>query len=110
MPGLENAGEVVVAVEEPVAVDLNEPGSTTGATGHTAGDGDHGATSMLPGGADRTLAGLPGLSIERRAGRVAMGVERLIGRLIIGPTSATNQVGQDTLAIRGNDGHAKVMM
>ena len=52
MTGLENAGEVVMAVEVPVAVDLNKPGATTGATGHTAGDGDHGATPMPPGGAD----------------------------------------------------------
>ena len=110
MPGLETAGEVVMAVEVQAVADPNEPGSAAGATGHTAGDGDHGATPMLPGGAFRTLAGLPGLSIERIAGRIAMGVERLIGRLIIGPADTTNQVSQDTLAIRGNDGHAKVMM
>src|SRR5579864_8744039 len=76
MPGLETADEVVMAVEVPVAADLNEPGATAGATGHIAGDGDHRATPMLPGGADGTLAGLPGLAIERIPGGVDIGVER----------------------------------
>jgi len=110
MPGLETADEVVMAVEVQVAADLNEPGATAGATGHVAGDGDHHATPMLPGGADGTLAGLPGLAIERIPGGVAIGVERLIDRLIIGPTGTTDQVGQGTLAIGSNDGHTKVMM
>src|SRR6266566_1822997 len=60
MPGLETADEVVMAVEIPVATDLNEPGATTGATGHPAADGHHGATPMLPTGAHHPLAGLPG--------------------------------------------------
>ena len=110
MPVLEAAGEVVMAVEVPVATDLNEPGATAGAAGHIAGDGNHGATPMLPAGAQGTLAGLPGLAIERRSGGVAIGVESLIGRLIIGPPDATNQVGQDALVIGSNDGHAKVMV
>ncbi len=110
VPGLEKAGEVVMAIEVPVAADLNEPGATAGATGHIASDGDHRATSMLPTGARGTLAGLPGLAIERIAGRVAIGVERLIDRLIIGPTGTTDQLGQETLVIGSNDGHAKVMM
>src|SRR5260370_90590 len=60
MPVPEAAGEVVMAVEVPVATDLNEPGATAGAAGHIAGDGDHRATPMLPAGAQGTLAGLPG--------------------------------------------------
>ena len=110
MLGLDTTDEVVMAVEVPVAADLNEPGATAGATGHIAGDGDHRAASMLPGGADGTLAGLSGLTIERIPGGVAIGVEELIDRLIIGPTGTTDLVGQDTLAIGSNDGHAKVMM
>ena len=65
---------------------------------------------MLPGGAGRTLTGLPGLSIERIRGGVAIGVERLIDRLIVCPTGTTDEVGQVTLAIGSDDGHAKVMM
>src|SRR5258707_3591652 len=110
MPVLEVAGKVVMAVEVPVATDLNEPGATAGAAGHIAGDGDHRATPMLPAGAQGTLAGLPGLAIERRRGGVALRVESLIGRLIIGPTGATHQVGQGALVIGSNDGHAKVMV
>src|SRR6266481_7362497 len=60
MPVPEAAGEVVMAVEVPVAADLNEPGATAGATGHIAGDGDHRATPMLPAFAF-AFAGLPGL-------------------------------------------------
>src|SRR5258708_14309722 len=78
MPVLEVAGKVVMAVEVPVATDLNEPGATAGAAGHIAGDGDHRATPMLPAGAQGTLAGLPGLAIERRRGGGALGVEMLI--------------------------------
>ena len=111
VPGLETAGEVVMAVEVPVAVRiLNEPGATAGATGHSAGDRDHRATPMLPDFAEGTLAGLSALAIEGIPGGVAIGVEGLIDRLIIGPTSAADQVGQVTLAIGRNDGHAKVMM
>ena len=110
MPGLETAGEVVMAVEVPVAADLNEPGATAGATGHTAGNGDYIPAPMLPDGAEGTLAGLSGLTIVRIPGWVAMGVEELIDRLIIRPTGTPNQVGQVTLAIGSNDEHAKVMM
>ena len=110
MPGLDTAGEVIMAVEVPVAIDLNEPGSTAGATGHIARDGDHGASRMLPAFAGGTLAGLPGLAIERIRGGVAIGVEGLIDRLIICPTGATDQVGQDTLVVGRDDGHAKIMM
>src|SRR5260370_28937406 len=77
MPVLEAAGKVVMAVEVPVAADLNEPGAAAGATGHIAGDGDHRATPMLPAGAQRTLAGLPGLHIERRSGAVGTRVALL---------------------------------
>ena len=52
MPGLYIAGEVVMAIEVPVVVDLTVSGATAGATGHTARDGNHGSTSMLPVGAD----------------------------------------------------------
>ena len=110
VPGLDTAGEVVMAIEVPVAAELNEPGSAAGATGHIAGDGNHGASSMLPAFAGGTLAGLPGLAIEGIPGGVAIGVEGLIDRLIIRPTGAADYVGQDTLAIGRNDGHAKVMM
>src|SRR5437588_596753 len=110
VPGPHTADEVVMAVEVPVAADLNEPGTTAGATGHIAGDRDHSAPPMLPDRAGGTLAGLSSLTIEGSPGGVAIGVEGLIDRLIIGPTSAANQVGQDTLAIGRNDGHAKVMM
>jgi hypothetical protein len=110
VPGLETADEVVMAVEVPVAVVLNEPGATAGATSHIAGDGDHRATAMLPACAKRTLTGLPGLAIEGMPGGVAISIEGLINSLIIGPTGAANYVGQDTLAIGRNDGHAKVMM
>ena len=110
MPRLETAGEVVMAVEVPAAADLNEPGATTGATSHIAGDRDHITASMLPDGAEAALAGLPGLAIERICSGIAIGVEELIGGLIISPTGTADQVGQDTLAIGGNDGHAKVMM
>src|SRR5205807_6357695 len=71
VPKPETAGEVVMAVEVPVAADLNEPGATAGATGHIAGDGDHRAAPVLPFGAGRRLAGLPGLAIERIRGGVA---------------------------------------
>src|SRR5260370_22747617 len=110
MPALDTAGEVVMTVKVPVAVELNEPGSPAGATGHIARDGDHGASPMLPAFAGGTLAGLPGLAIEWIGGGVAIGVEGLIDRLIIRPTGAADYVGQDTLAIGRNDGHAKVMM
>ena len=93
IPRLKNADEIVVSIKVQVAVDLNEPGSTAGAAGHATGDGDHIPASMLPGGADQTLAGLSGLAIERRGGGIAIGVEGLIGRLIICPTSATNHIG-----------------
>ena len=110
VPGLQTAGKVVMAVEVQVAAALSEPGTTAGATGHTAGDGDHTAPSMLPDGAGGTLAGLPGLAIEGIPGGVAISVERLADRLIICPTGASDQVGQVPLAIGRNDGHAKVMM
>ncbi len=110
MPGLETAGEVVMAVEIPVAADLNEPGATAGASSHIAGDGDYGASPMLPDFAGGPFAGLSGLTIEGMPGGVAIGVEGLIDRLIICPPGAADQVGQDTLAIGRNDCHAKVMM
>ncbi len=110
MSRLDTAGEVVMSVEVPVAIALNEPGATAGATSHTAGDGNYITAPMLPGGADQTLAGLSGLTIKRRPGRVARSVEGLLDRLIVCPTGTTNQVGQDALAIGSNDGHAKVMM
>src|SRR5215469_10800961 len=106
----EAAGEVVMAIEVPVAADLNEPGATTGATCHIAGDGDHGAAPMLPAGAQGRRAGLPGLAIERIPGGVAIGIEGLIDRLIIGPTGGADQVSQGTLAIGSNDGHAEVVV
>ncbi len=99
MPRLETADEVVMAVEVQVAVDLNKPGATAGATGHAATDGDHIPASMLPGGANRTLAGLSGLAIERSGSRITIGVEGLLGRLIIGPTNTSNHIGQETLII-----------
>src|SRR5258708_32939572 len=99
-----------MAVEVQVAADLNEPGATARATGHIAGDGDHITAPMLPESAERTLAGLSGIAIERIPSGIATGIERLIDRLIISPTGATDQVGQDTLAIGSNDTHAKVMM
>lgn len=110
MPRLHTTGEVVMTIEVPIAAELNEPGSTAGATGHIARNGDHGASPMLPAFAGGTLAGLSGLAIEWIRGGVAIGVEGLIGRLIIRPTGAADYVGQDTLAIGRNDGHAKVMM
>ena len=110
VPRLHTTGEVVMTIEVPIAAELNEPGSTAGATGHIARDGDHGASPMLPAFAGGPLAGLPGLAIEWIRGGVAIGVEGLIGRLIIRPTGAADYVGQDTLAIGRNDGHAKVMM
>src|SRR5216683_4520885 len=110
MSRLDTAGEVVMAVEVPVAIDLNEPGATAGATGHIARDGDHGASPMLPAFAGGPLAGLPGLAIEWIRSGIAIGVEGLIDRLIIRPTGAADYVGQDTLAIGRNDRHAKVMM
>ncbi len=109
--GLDAAGEVVMAVEIPVAADLNEPGTTAGATGHVAGDGDHSATGMLPAFADGAIgARLPGLTIEGIAGRVAIGVEGLVDGLIIGPTGTAYHIGQQTLTVGRDDGHAKVMM
>ena len=94
VPGLETAGEVIMAVEVQVAADLNEPGATAGATGHIAGDGDHRATPMLPACAGGTLVtGPSGLAIEGRGGGVAIGVEGLIDRLIICPTGTADQVG-----------------
>src|SRR5438552_1203250 len=106
MLGLETADEVVMAVEVPVVAALNEPGATTGATGHIAGNGDHRATPMLPAFPEGTLAArLPGLTIEGMPGGVAIGIEGLIDSLIIGPTSAADQIGQDTLTVGSNDGH-----
>src|SRR5216684_3425499 len=99
VPRLHTAGEVVIAVE------LNEPGSTAGATGHIARDGDHGASPMLPAFAGGPLAGLPGLAIEWIRSGIAIGVEGLIDRLIIRPTGAADYVGQETQAIGRNDRH-----
>src|SRR5712692_6893986 len=110
VPRLHTANEVVMAVEVPVAANLNEPGATAGTSGHITGDGDHRATTMLPAFTGGTLTGLPGLTIEGIPGGVAIGVERLIDRLIICPTGTTDQLSQETLAIGRNDGHAKVMM
>src|SRR5437899_10694034 len=94
MLGLETADEVVVAVEVPVVAALNEPGATTGTTGHIAGDGDHSATPMLPAFPEGTLAArLYGLTIEGMPGGVAIGIKGLIYSLIIGPTGAANYVG-----------------
>ena len=93
VPGLQTAGKVVMAVEVPVAAALSEPGTTAGATGHTAGDGDHTAPSMLPDSAFGTLAGLSGLAIVRIPGGVAIGIEGLIDRLIRCPTGAANHIG-----------------
>src|SRR2546422_6900071 len=73
VPGLYTAGEVVMAIEVPVSIDSNEPGATTGATGHTARDRNHGSTSMLPVCAGQTLAGLSSLAIEWVRGGVAIG-------------------------------------
>ncbi len=50
------AGEIVMAVEIPVAADLNEPGTATGAAIHFTGDRDYRASSMLPACAGCTLA------------------------------------------------------
>src|SRR6266702_1080219 len=108
VPGPHTADEVVMAVEVQVAAALNEPGATAGATGHITGDGDHLTLPMLPDGAGGSLAELSGLTIEGRRRGVAIGSEGLIDRLIIGPTSTADQVGQDTLAIGRNDGHAQV--
>ena len=110
MAVLDAAGEVVMAVDVHVAVDLYEPGATAGAAGHIAGNGDHRAAPHLPAFAGGRRAGLPGLTIERRRGRVAIGVEGLIDRLIIGQTRAADHVGQVTLAIGRNDSHDKVAM
>src|SRR5437764_1454784 len=99
MPGPETACEVVVAVEVQVAIDLNEPGATTGATSHSTRDGHHIPVSMLPGCADRALAGFSGLSIERRSSGIAIGVESLIGRLVIGPTNPSNYISQEAFII-----------
>src|SRR5216683_404443 len=107
---LDAAGEVVMAVDVQVAVDLNEPRAAAGAAGHIAGNGDHRAAPHLPAFAGGRRAGLPGLTIEGRRGRVAIGVESLIDRLIIGQTSAADHVGQVTLAIGRNDSHAKIAM
>lgn len=108
--GHHTTDEVVMSIEVEVAVALNEPGATAGATGHIAGDGDNSAAPVLPAFAGRSLTSLSGLTVERIACRIAISVEGLINRLIIGPTGTTHRVGQVALAIRGNDGHAKVMM
>ena len=110
MPGPDKAGEVIMAVEVQIAVDLNEPGATAGATGHIAGDGDHRATTMRRAFAQGILAGLSGLAIEGKPGGVTIGVVGLIGRLIIGPTGTADQVGQVTLTTGRDNSHAKVMM
>src|ERR1700730_13012153 len=82
--GLETADEVVMAVEVPVIAALNEPGATTGATGHIAGDGNHSATPIMPAVPEGPLATrLPGLAIEGMSGGVAIGIEGLIYSLII---------------------------
>ena len=41
MPGLETTDKIVMAVEIPVAANLNEPGTTAGATSHIARNGNH---------------------------------------------------------------------
>ena len=91
-PTAEAAGEVVMAVEIPVAVHLNKPGATAGAASHITRNGDYCTAAMFPGRAE-TFTGLPGLTIERRLSGVAIGVEGLIGGLIIGPTGTSNDVG-----------------
>src|ERR1700739_4450601 len=102
MPALETAGKVVMAVEIPVAIVLNEPGTTAGATGHVAGEGDHHTAPMPPQRAGGSLAGLSRLTIERIPGWIAIGVERLVDRLIICPTGAAHKIRQITLAIGSN--------
>src|SRR5579859_3512026 len=84
VPQFDTTDEVVMAVEVPVAVDLNKPRATTGATCHVAGYGDHVTGPMLPQGAAGTRAGLPGLAIKRIASRIAVGIKGLVDGLIIG--------------------------
>src|SRR5581483_9618876 len=109
--GLDRGGEIVMAVEIPVAFHLNEPAATTGTTGHIARNGDDGATCKLPLFANRTLvAGLHALTIVRIRSGVTIGVVRLLDWLVIGPTSTTDHISQITLAIGGDDSHTKVMM
>ena len=110
VPWLDNAREIVMAVEVPFVAALYEPGAAAGAARHTARYGDHRATPVLPAFAGRTLAGYPGLAVIGIRGRVAIGVELLIGRLIISPAGAADQLGQVPLAIGSYNGHAKVMM
>jgi hypothetical protein len=93
--GLHAAGEVVMAVEIPVAIDLNKPGTTTGTTGQIAGYGDYlTACILLPDLASGILACLPGLTIEGISSRIAIGREGLLDRLIVEPTSTADYVGQ----------------
>ena len=110
MPRLHTAGEVVMAIEVPVATNLNEPRSTAGATSHIARNRDHSATLLLPDFARGALTGLSGLTIKGMCGRIAIGIEGLVGRLIICPTSTTDDVGQDTLAIGRNNDHAQIII
>src|SRR5260370_36009328 len=98
VPRLHTAGEVVMAVEVPVAVDLNEPGSTAGATGHIARDGDHGASPMLPAFAGGPLAGLPGLPIECIRTATPIRVDGLTASPTIRPTPPPPSPRQHTLA------------
>src|SRR5258708_1288032 len=109
MAGLQTAGEVVMAVEIPVAVNLNKPGASAGATGHIAGNRNHRATRVIiPKCAGSILAGLTGLAIERVTCGITIGGEGLSDLLIIGPTGTADHVGQIPLTIGINDSHAKV--
>src|SRR5450755_1158785 len=110
MPRLEATDEVVMAVKVPVAVALNEPGTTAGTTGHATGDGDDSTITMLREGSRGILARLSPLTIERIGCRIAIGVEWLLDRQIIGPSGTANDIGQVALAIGSDDGHTEVMV
>src|SRR5581483_6025421 len=65
---------------------------------------------MLPEPSRAIFTGLPTLTIKGIGGRITISVEGLIDRLIIGPTNATNHIGQFPLAIVCNNSHTHVMV
>ena len=107
MPRLHTAGKVVMAVEVQSAINLNEPGATTTATRHIAGDSNHSTSTKLPD-SPQTLTGLSGLTIERMAGLDSHRQRRVDWQANYVPTSASDYVRQGPLAIGSNDSHAKV--
>src|SRR5579883_1483748 len=105
----ETADEIVMAIEVPIAPDLDEPWTTTGTTGHITRNRNDRPLSVRPG-SSWPLARSPALTIKRRSGGIPIGGKRLLGGLVVGPADPTDLVSQEALAISGHNGDPKIVM